>query len=179
MTELYFVRHGQCVANAEGVLAGRQDSPLTELGIEQAREEAVKIRNSGLSFDMIVSSPLSRAYDTARIIAEENDYPAEAIVVIDDLREKESGDFEGRPTQEIFVASDEQVMAAEAETFDVFAGRVKRANAKIAEIAVGTTLIVGHSAFYRMASCIAQGLEPHEMLDVERPTNGNLLEYPL
>ena len=61
MTELYFVRHGQCVANAEGVLAGRQDSPLTELGIEQAREEAVKIRNSELVFDMIVSSPLSRA----------------------------------------------------------------------------------------------------------------------
>ena len=58
---LILARHGQTSANAEGRLCGRADVPLTELGIRQAKAMAVGIGRPA----RVVSSPLSRARDTA------------------------------------------------------------------------------------------------------------------
>ena len=63
----YLVRHGESEGNREGLFRGRHDFPLTPLGIKQA--ESVKRALNDINFDLIVSSPLKRAYDTARIIA--------------------------------------------------------------------------------------------------------------
>lgn len=55
---VYFVRHGECVANTKGVIAGLgDDSPLTELGRSQAKETAQNLK--GISFDLVISSPMS------------------------------------------------------------------------------------------------------------------------
>ena len=74
MGKLYFVRHGQTVWNVENKICGASESPLTELGHEQAREtgRALKQRiDAGeLAIDEILASPLRRAYDTAREISE-------------------------------------------------------------------------------------------------------------
>lgn len=179
MTEFYFIRHGESQANVDGVVAGWQDSPLTDEGIRQANIEAAGVRTSGIHFAMIVSSPLVRAYDTAKIVAEVNGYPIENIVALDSLKEKKSGTFEGRPPQELFDASDEDVVRAGAENFDDFAARVRRANTEIARVAFGTTLIVGHSGFYRMALCLARHVPPSDMTRMEKPMNGKLMQYPL
>ena len=178
MTEIYFTRHGESRANADGVIAGWHDSPLTEKGIRQAHDEATRIHAEGIRFDTILSSPLSRAYDTAAAIAEANGFSAEDIIVIDDLREKGAGDFEGKPIHELYDATNEERVQAGAESFDGFAVRVQRANAEIAKYALGTTLIVGHAGFYRMTRCLAQGLPPSEMVHMEKPANGTLIEYP-
>ena len=69
--KLYFTRHGQTVWNVENKICGATDSPLTELGRSQARELGRKIVAEGLPIDRILCSPLSRAADTARCIAEE------------------------------------------------------------------------------------------------------------
>lgn len=62
---LYLVRHGQSVGNEKQLFFGTSDHPLTELGREQARQAADKLRE--VSFTRCVASPLSRAWDTALI----------------------------------------------------------------------------------------------------------------
>ena len=67
MVELVIMRHAQSVADSEGRLEGRVDSPLTELGREQA-QKAAEWLSKNFKFDLIISSPLMRATETAEII---------------------------------------------------------------------------------------------------------------
>lgn len=82
MGKLYFVRHGQTVWNVENKICGSTDSPLTERGHEQAREAGRTIKagiDAGrMHVDQILTSPLSRAYDTAREISEMTGVPFRA-----------------------------------------------------------------------------------------------------
>lgn len=68
MTLVTIIRHGETEWNRVGRYQGQNDSPLTERGIRQAK--AISERLSHQHFDLMVSSDLGRAVDTARIIAE-------------------------------------------------------------------------------------------------------------
>ena len=94
---LYLVRHGQSVGNERGVFYGLSDHPLTELGREQARQAAEKLRE--VSFTRCVASDLSRAWDTALICAE-----GRGVEVEPDprLREQDMGEMEDMPFKEGF-----------------------------------------------------------------------------
>ena len=76
MKEIYFTRHGQTVWNVENKICGSTDSPLTDKGRAQAAALAGQIKDSGIHIDAILYSPLSRAADTARIIADATGIPA-------------------------------------------------------------------------------------------------------
>lgn len=89
--EIYFVRHGQTDYNILGKYYGRTDIQLNEMGEKQAREIAKFL--SGISFDKIITSPLKRAYDTARIIGEGRKIPIEKEEL---LCEQDFGIFEGK-----------------------------------------------------------------------------------
>ena len=65
---LYLVRHGQSTGNERQLFFGVRDHPLTELGREQARQAAEKLRE--VEFTRCVASPLCRAWDTAMICTE-------------------------------------------------------------------------------------------------------------
>ena len=94
MHNIYFTRHGETVWNVENKICGMTDSPLTEKGRAQARELGEKLRTSGLRIDEILYSPLSRAADTARAIAEATGIPARCEPR---LREQCFGRYEGTP----------------------------------------------------------------------------------
>lgn len=98
MGKLYFVRHGQTVWNVENKICGASESPLTELGHEQAREtgRALKQRiDAGeLAIDEILTSPLRRAYDTAREISDITGIPMRTEP---GLSEQNFGKWEGTP----------------------------------------------------------------------------------
>src|SRR5690554_996878 len=64
-----FIRHGQTDWNAEGRMQGSSDIPLNDTGRQQARD-AVDVL-AGTDWDVIVSSPLSRARETAQIVADD------------------------------------------------------------------------------------------------------------
>lgn len=66
--QLLFVRHGQTDNNAQKLIQGRNNPPLNEKGLSQAREIAEKLVD--MDFSSIVSSPLLRAKQTAEIIAQ-------------------------------------------------------------------------------------------------------------
>ena len=67
--EFVLVRHGQSTANAAGIWQGRLDFPLSDEGREQARLAGKALASE--KFDALYASPLSRAYETAEIIARE------------------------------------------------------------------------------------------------------------
>lgn len=66
---LVLLRHGRSRADDERVHEGRYDSPLTEVGRDQATRLAEHWRESGIRFDRIVCSSLVRARETAEIVA--------------------------------------------------------------------------------------------------------------
>lgn len=53
MLNIYLARHGQDGDNIRGILNGHRDEPLTAKGVEQAREVADKIKETGIIFDVI------------------------------------------------------------------------------------------------------------------------------
>ncbi len=99
MFRIYLSRHGQNEDNAEGILNGHRDRPLTAIGIEQAKELAELVRNSGLTFDAIYSSPLSRAYVTAQTVAHALNLPEPEKMPL--LIERDFGIMMGKPVADI------------------------------------------------------------------------------
>lgn len=94
MHRIYFVRHGETVWNVENKICGMTDSPLTENGRAQARQTGALVHASGLHIDEILYSPLSRAADTAKVIAAATGIPAREEPR---LREQCFGKYEGTP----------------------------------------------------------------------------------
>ncbi|MBQ9061557.1 MAG: histidine phosphatase family protein [Eubacterium sp.] len=87
---MYLIRHGQTVKNKENVLQGRSNSPLNEVGRQQAEAAGEMLKAAGISFDKVYTSPLIRAVQTAEIIA--GDVP---LTVDDRLIEMDYGPYEG------------------------------------------------------------------------------------
>lgn len=85
--KVFLLRHGETEGNVNGQFSGATDTPLTKYGIEQANEAHLKLR--GESFDVVVSSPLSRAHDTAKCVT------TNTITLHEGLCEMNFGIFEG------------------------------------------------------------------------------------
>ena len=94
MDHFYFVRHGQTVWNVENKICGATDIELTALGHEQAVETGRKIQEMGVSADLILTSPLIRASETARHISEITGIP---VRVEQRLIEQNFGRYESTP----------------------------------------------------------------------------------
>lgn len=90
----YIVRHGQSVANRDKIIAGQMDSPLTELGKKQALEAKEKL--SDVKFDIVYSSDLVRAIETASIIMGNT---VDRRHQLKSLRERSYGKIEGKPSE--------------------------------------------------------------------------------
>ena len=88
--EIYFVRHGQTIWNVEKRFQGLSDSPLTELGITQAKLLGEKLKD--IKFDKFYSTSLKRAYDTANYIKGNR---KQKVEIFDDFVEISMGDMEG------------------------------------------------------------------------------------
>lgn len=87
---LYIIRHGETLWNVEGRLQGQTDTQLDENGIRLAKVTAEGMRD--IPFDLAISSPLSRALDTAKIILEGRKVP---ILTDNRITELSFGDWEG------------------------------------------------------------------------------------
>ena len=86
---LYVVRHGETIWNLERRVQGVSDIPLTDVGRENAHE--LKELVSSLNIDVVISSPLKRAVETAKIITD-NKLP---VNTDDRIKERDWGMNEG------------------------------------------------------------------------------------
>ncbi len=93
---LYLVRHGESTYNRDGLGLGREDPPLTELGLRQTA--AAVERLAGERVDRILTSPLERAAAIARGLAERTGAPLETR---EELIEMDVGETEGLPFREM------------------------------------------------------------------------------
>jgi probable phosphoglycerate mutase len=95
-TRLLLLRHGQTALSVDRRFSGRGNPPLTELGREQARRAADRL--AGEAIDVLVSSPLSRARDTAEAVASRAGLP---VIVDDGWAELDFGSWEGLTYAEV------------------------------------------------------------------------------
>ncbi|MBB6218841.1 putative phosphoglycerate mutase [Anaerosolibacter carboniphilus] len=96
MTKLYITRHGQTQWNIEKRLQGHLDSPLTEVGAQQAAWLGEAL--SSVDFDAVYASSSPRALRTAEIICSGRNFEVQPN---DLLREIHVGEWEGRLTSEL------------------------------------------------------------------------------
>ena len=153
MTRMYIVRHGETIANTQGLLSGHLETPLTTKGERQA--ELLGIRLADERFSRIFVSDLGRAVATAEAVAvHHKNVPMEQHLA---LRECSWGEFEGRPFHEINAARTKhsgdmidftpprgESLRDLRERTDAFIDSV------VAQLEDGTYLIVAHSVVNKM-----------------------------
>jgi broad specificity phosphatase PhoE len=132
--KIYLTRHGQNIDNANGVLNGHRDEPLTEIGLRQASDLAVIIKANNLKIRKVFSSPLSRAYKTAEIITKNLNLSKPEI--LDLLIERDFGVMTGKLLSDIEFMCAPDIMKTDtityflspegAETFDQLVTRAKK-----------------------------------------------------
>jgi len=91
--KVYLLRHGETEGNVRGSYSGITDTPLTDLGKQQAVD--AHLRFEDVTFDVVLSSPLSRAYDTARVFTDSK------VEIHEGLKEMNFGIFEDMTYDEI------------------------------------------------------------------------------
>ena len=162
---IYIVRHGQTDWNVEGRYAGRQDIPLNKNGIEQAKIIKEELKN--IKFDKIYSSPLIRAYETAKIICNGDIIKDERII------ERCNGNLERKLKSEIKEEIDfsdpnetkyniEPVISFRKRIKDFFDDITNNQNVK-------NILVVTHAGVGIYARCYFEG----------EPKNGNYNTYKI
>jgi broad specificity phosphatase PhoE len=100
--DFILIRHGESEGNSGGIFQGHSEYPLTDEGRAQARQRGRSLV-SGPTKTAILSSPLSRALESARIIGQELDL--EEVQVVPELIEFDLGDWTGRTWTELKAAS--------------------------------------------------------------------------
>lgn len=154
MTEFSLVRHGETDWNRAKRIQGTTDIPLNDEGRAQARVTGVLVARR--QWDAVYTSPLSRARETAEIIAAEAGLPEP--IVIPDLAERDYGDAEGMDWREIESRFPDGVAVPGQETREQVAVRVRGALAQIAEAHPdGRFLAVTHGGVIRG---VLQAAEP-------------------
>jgi broad specificity phosphatase PhoE len=95
---LAMVRHGQTNSNINQIIQGRTNNPLNNDGKQEAYKLARILKTQNKSFDSFISSPLSRALETAYILTKELSYD-EPIHVVQNLVERNFHHLEGKPVE--------------------------------------------------------------------------------
>lgn len=142
---LAFIRHGQTDWNKEGRLQGSSDIPLNDTGRAQARDAVAMLEE--WTWDAVVSSPLSRARETARIVADGLGLPLGPAY--DELVERDYGPLEGLPDTEVMARWPRRDYPG-AETLDHVVARGLRALERIdADYPASNVVVVAHGTIMK------------------------------
>jgi len=159
MLKIYLARHGQDEDNASDILNGRRDKPLTNIGLGQARALASEIKRAELTFNAVYSSPLKRAYVTAKTVTDQ--LGIAKPIVMPDLIERDFGIMTGKPASDIAKLCSPDIVRANPITYflsppgaETFPQLVERGKQVIAEVRDrhkdGAVLLVTHGDIGKM-----------------------------
>ena len=168
--KLILVRHGETVWNREQRVQGVSDIELSERGREQAEILARCLKHE--TIERIISSPLTRAYQTAQAIGR---FHAVDIEVDVDLRELDQGIFEGLTFQEMrerhasflnrWSADPVSLVIPEGESLVDLQRRAWSAVERIIKVSKNT-LVVSHNFPITVIVCKLQNLRLARLRDV-------------
>lgn len=182
--KLYIIRHGETEWNKEKRLQGQCEVPLNEYGRELARITSKALCDT--RFDIVYSSPLSRAYETAQIIAGDRNI---SIIKDDRLKEISFGVAEGMVKDELgdkindfFFAPERYVPAEGGETYEEMCQRAADFIEDIIYPLRNTdksVLIVAHGAMNKGLMLCLKNLEIKDIWKGEFQRNCCVNEYEL
>jgi broad specificity phosphatase PhoE len=158
------LRHAQSEGNAQGILQGQSDYTLSETGIQQAEALARRWHKEHQRFDCILSSPLSRAQQTAEIIAAALGAPLE---LDDNWMERNNGQIAGLRPEEIeerglrppFVHLYQPVGLDGESQWELYL-RAGRAIQDLLHRPPGRYLVVSHGGILNLAMYVILGIVP-------------------
>ncbi|MCK4900214.1 MAG: histidine phosphatase family protein [Anaerolineales bacterium] len=158
------LRHGQSVGNAEGYRQGQSDFPLTETGIAQAHSLAEHWLTESRTFDLVISSPLARARQTAEIITATLELPLE----FDPLwMERDNGRLAGLKAEEAdqhfprpdFIHPYQPIGETGESQWELYL-RAGRAVQSLLRRPAGNYLVVSHGGILNMVMYAMLGIVP-------------------
>jgi broad specificity phosphatase PhoE len=159
--EIILIRHGQSTANASGVWQGQLDFPLSEEGRRQAAAAGQALKGTRISG--VYSSPLTRAFETAEIVAREAGFLGE-VVPLPGLAERHGGILQGHTWAEqearnpefaekfLALPEEERWTLASAETDEEILERFEQALSEVRSrhsADDGTIIVVSHGGVMR------------------------------
>lgn len=151
MNEIWLVRHGETEWSRSGQHTGRTDIPLTDLGQQQASGLATIL--AAQSFDLVLTSPLQRASETARLAGMAGAEPCP------DLMEWDYGDLESLTSIEIRKrVPDWTVWSGEVPNGESLAQVQARAEAVLARCGEGRIALFSHGHMLRALTACWLGL---------------------
>ena len=184
---ILLARHGETAWNAEGRYQGQEDIVLSETGERQAMKLGERLRD--VRIDRAVSSPLTRAYETAKFAL--GSVRAPMLAVDNGLMEIAHGSWEGKLAAEILAGDPARFQAWRdaPQTVHMPGGEslkqvLDRAWTALVEACEGlgegeTLLVVAHDAVNRVLLCRVLGLPMSRLWSFRQaPTTLNLLEGP-
>ncbi|MBC2850663.1 histidine phosphatase family protein [Cetobacterium sp. 8H] len=187
MLRIYFVRHGETLWNTLKIFQGRSNSPLTDLGISQAKKLSEHLKD--LNFTKIYSSPLDRAMSTTKLIIGNRDLE---ITPIEEFQEIAMGDVEGIPREEFEKnypieyhnfwnnAVEYNPSAYSGESYSEVLERVQKGLDKIvSENKDGNILVISHGVTLKAIFNIInnKGIDEFSKQPVPENTSTTIVEY--
>jgi broad specificity phosphatase PhoE len=156
VSEIVLIRHGETEWSRSMQHTGTTDLPLLPEGETQAREIAARL--AGREFAAVLSSPMQRALRTAELAGF-----GDRVVVDEDLRERNYGEYEGRTTKDIRKERPGWDVWRDdlpgGETLEQLAARADRVIERLLAVD-GDALVFAHSHFLRELGARWIGLGP-------------------
>ncbi len=119
MRKIVLLRHGESTWNRENRFTGWTDVPLSEKGIEEAREAGRLLREGGFTFDLVFTSVLKRAVKTLWLVLEEMDLMWLPVTASWRLNERHYGALQGLNKSEAAAEMGEEQVKIWRRSFDV------------------------------------------------------------
>ncbi|CAN5499181.1 hypothetical protein BH10ACT6_BH10ACT6_06870 [soil metagenome] len=169
MTELYLVRHGETDWNRRRRIQGLTDIPLNDTGRAQALATGRLLARRG--WDAVFASPLSRARETAEIIARELGLPEPTL--LDEIVERNYGEAEGLDWKQVETRFPHGASVFGRESREEVGARVVPALIRLAGERPGQSLvIVTHGGAIRAVLSEVEPSASHGMI-----TNGSVHSF--
>ena len=155
---LYFVRHGQSVANLQDkdFFYNDEDAPLTPLGREQARETGRNLREMEVHFDAVYCSTYERAKETCRLALKEMGLEDKKVIFDRRLEERKFNGLVGKVAtsehyRELFIYDSNRAIIDGVEPIDDLERRAQSFLDSMREQYNGKNVLVFSHAHYLVA----------------------------
>ncbi len=184
MTSIYLVRHGQTAWNKGEIFRGRTDVPLDETGRKQADLAGQSLKE--MKINAVYSSPLARALETARAIAQFHNLKVEPLEAVIDMS---FGNWEGHAHQEVreidreiyhqWVESPHLAKLPGGESLNDVRARSMPALEELVRKHAGHSLVlVSHRVICKVLICGILGLDNSHFWQISQDATAiNLIQY--